>query len=101
MAPELLYPQKETLQKIHQHHQGIQRCRQRANTSVWWPGLSSQIEKMVEQCRYCAKENAQHKEPLMPTALPDYPWQKVASDIFMLDGKTYLLVVDYFQDSDK
>ena len=57
---------------------------------------SSQIEKMVEQCQFCAKENAQHKEPLMPTAHPDYPRQKVASDIFLLDGKTYLLVVDYF-----
>jgi hypothetical protein len=26
-------------------------------------------------------------------ALPDYPWQKVASDLF---GKTYLLVADYY-----
>jgi hypothetical protein len=88
--------QKETLQKIHQGHQGIQRCRQRANTSVWWPGLSDQIKDLVQQCHQCARENTPHKEPLIPTALPDYPWQKVASDLFLREGKTYLLVVDYF-----
>jgi len=32
--------QRQTLEKIHTGHQGVQRCRLRANTSVWWPGLT-------------------------------------------------------------
>ena len=32
----------------------------------------------------------------MPTALPDYPWQKIGTDLFSLDGTTYMIVVDYF-----
>ena len=30
------------------------------------------------------------------TALPDYPWQIVGSDLFHHKGATYLLIVDYF-----
>ena len=32
----------------------------------------------------------------IPTELPDYPWQKVGTDLFHFKGATYLLVVDYF-----
>ena len=27
--------------------------------------------------------------------LPDEPWQKVGTDLFQLEGKTYLLIIDY------
>ena len=88
--------QQEMLEKIHQGHQGIQRCRLRARISVWWPGLSSQIDKMVQKCPYCAKYSSPRKEPLMPSTLPAYPWQKIGTDLFALDGTMYLLAVDYF-----
>ena len=32
----------------------------------------------------------------MPSTLPAYPWQKIGTDLFALDGTTYLLAVDYF-----
>ena len=32
----------------------------------------------------------------MPTALPDYPWQKIGTDLFTLNGATYLVASDYF-----
>ena len=46
--------QNETLHKIHQGHQGIQRCRLRiASSSVWWPGVSKAIESYVKNCPQC------------------------------------------------
>ena len=88
--------QKETLQKIHAGHQGIERCRARAAVSIWWPGVSQQIAQMVQQCVEYARNANQHKEPLMSTQLPEYPWQVVGTDLFEIDGTHYLLTVDYF-----
>ena len=42
--------QRQTLEKIHTGHQGVQRCRLRAMTSVWWPGISHEVKNMVKQC---------------------------------------------------
>ena len=88
--------QLEMLSKLHQGHQGIERCRQRAQISVWWPGISSQIEEWVKMCQRCTKVNQPRKEPLMPSALPTYPWQKVGTDLFVLKQANYLVVVNYF-----
>ena len=48
--------QLEILDKLHSAHQGIQKCRQRAQQSVWWPGLSRQLADLVNNCSVCSKE---------------------------------------------
>ena len=88
--------QRHTLNQIHEGHQGINKCRERAKISVWWLGLSAQIKVMVEDCTTCSKHRQQHPEPLMPTPLPERPWQLIATDLFILEKVTYLLVVDYY-----
>ena len=88
--------QKATLEKVHEGHQGIGRCRERARSAVWWPGMMSQMKRLVKTCGVCVKHAAPVTEPMIPSKLPDYPWQIIASDLFQLQGKTYLLLVDYF-----
>lgn len=88
--------QRETLEKIHEGHQGIQRCLMRVKSSVWWPGIANHITQRVQNCSTCAREASIRREPLMTTPLPDYPWQVLGSDLFQVKGDHYLLVVDYF-----
>eukprot|EP00794_Sanderia_malayensis_P006690 gene6690-7446_t len=86
----------EILDATHAGHQGIRKCRERARCSVWWPGLSKQIEDMVTTCKACCEERKNHPEPMIETKLPERPWQKVTTDLFYLKGKPFVLVVDYF-----
>ena len=88
--------QMKTLHKIHAGHQGIVRCRLRATSSVWWPGISKDVEIYVKKCPECVKMTANPRDPLLTTPLPKYPWEKVATDLFQHNGSTYLLAVDYF-----
>ena len=86
----------DVLDKIHQGHLGITKCRERAKQSVWWPGLSTQIQDMVQNCRTCAMHLVNKPELLVPTLFPERPWQTLATDFFRCENVGYLLVVDYF-----
>ncbi len=87
---------KKLLNKIHSGHQGVTKCREMARQSVWWPGLSKQLEQLIHNCQECLKAQRQRPQPLTPTPLPTLPWQKVASDLFEWKQAIYLLVVDYY-----
>lgn len=87
----------DILDRIHDGHQGLSKCRERANTSVWWPGISSELKQKVESCQLCHEmKHTQRKEPLIPTPLPDRPWEKLAVDLCEHNKHTYLIVSDYF-----
>ena len=84
------------LDKLHTGHQGITKCHERARQSIWWPGLSKQLEELVKCCLECCRAQNQRSEPLIPTSLPELPWQKVATDFLEWRKHTYLLIVDYY-----
>jgi len=86
----------ELLGKIHAGHQGETKCQQRARMSVWWPGISVEIKNLVARCAVCCRERINNAEPMVATELPARPWQRVGTDLFMLSGKIFVLVVDYF-----
>ena len=99
MGSRLIIPSSmrlDILDKIHTGHQGIRKCRERAKQSVWWPGLSRQIEDMVTTCTVCCKERTNRAEPMMENDFPERPWQKVASDLFHYHDIWYIIAVDYF-----
>lgn len=88
--------QSDILSRLHQGHQGVVKCRALARSCVWWPGLSTQIENLVSKCDICEKDRSYPPEPMKPTDTPEFPWQRVAMDLFELDGNNYLVIVDYY-----
>lgn len=88
--------QSDILNKLHVGHQGIRKCRERAKQAVWCPGISKQLEKLVSECPNCIKFRVQRVEPLIPSPLPNLPWQKLGTDLFEWDKTIYLLIIDYY-----
>ncbi len=82
----------DMLYRLHAGHQGISKSRERAKHSMWWPGL----EEVVKSCPQCVKHSTPRVEPLLPSKLPQLPWQKVATDLLFWNNSTYLLFVDYY-----
>ena len=83
--------QADILEKLHAGHLGIVKCRDRARQSVCWPGLSTQLKKLVETCDTCARHRVHHKEPLMPSDIPERPWEVVGANLFEWNQHQYLL----------
>ena len=95
----LVIPQSmrmEMLERLHEGHLGITKCRGLATSSMWWPGIGADIGEMVSRCTACAKHRPVCLEPLLPSEFPKRSWERLAMDLFEFDGQTFLLVVDYY-----
>ncbi|XP_014675753.1 PREDICTED: uncharacterized protein K02A2.6-like [Priapulus caudatus] len=88
---------RDILSKIHEGHQGITKCREHAKMSVWWQEIGQDIAHEISTCQFCQTNRpTQQKKPLITTPLPARPWQKVGMDLCELEGKRYLVVIDYY-----
>ena len=81
---------------LHSTHSGIDACLRRARECVYWPGMTGDINQLIAGCEVCQKFQASNQpETLQPHDLPSRQWEKVGVDLFELDGKDYLITVDY------
>ena len=54
------------------------------------PELGKQLAEMVSNCRKCIEHQKRNNEPMIPSAVPARPWQVLGTDLFSLNGLTYL-----------
>lgn len=95
VIPRALRP--DTLQRIHEGHLGIAKCKRRVRDTVYWPGINKDIDKLIARCDTCQENRyAQTKEPMVITDVPTAPWQRVGMDLFHFRGRDYLVVIDYY-----
>ena len=82
---------------IHSSHIGIEGCLRRARECIYWPGMNAEIKEHISTCAVGnAYPASQPKETLMTHDLPDRPWEKVVVDLMQLQGRDYLVTVDYY-----
>lgn len=85
------------LLKLHTGHCGITRMLDRAKPTVFWLGLNQDVKRFVQCCHTCLKfRDSQAKMYLNYKKVPSLPWLEVGSDVFELNQKYYLVVVDAF-----
>ena len=89
---------REILSRIHDDgHLSLQKSRQRMQESVWWPTVGQDLKEWIEKCSFCQHNSRQqHAEPLRPSVLPERPWTKIRMDLCLIEGKEYLVMIDYF-----
>jgi len=100
MGDRLVIPSSRcelVLKAVHEVHFGIEKCKARARSCVYWPGINDAIEAYVKKCSVCnTYSKANQKETLFPHPVPICPWHTVGADYFSFSGQDYLLIVDYF-----
>uniref|UniRef100_A0A674NW69 Gypsy retrotransposon integrase-like protein 1 n=1 Tax=Takifugu rubripes TaxID=31033 RepID=A0A674NW69_TAKRU len=85
------------LQKIHEGHLGEVKCKRRAREVMYWPRMNQDISQITASCELCRiYRPKQQAEPLMTHPVPHRPYYKVGTDLFDWDGKSYIVVTDYF-----
>ena len=89
--------QKEVLERLHSAHQGMGSSKRRARQTCFWPSMNKDVESMIGKCSECLKHKpAKVKEELKPHSVPTRPWEKIATDLFELHKKHYLVITDYY-----
>ena len=84
---------KEMKQLLHSGHLGMVKTKGRACDTLFWPGITSDLEHLISSCEACLEfQNKQQRESVKPH---DIPWTKVGTDLFDLHSKSYLIIVDY------
>ena len=80
IIPREMRPQM--LQYIHEGHQGKEHCLLRAKNTVFWPGISLNVQQLIEKCMICQEYGESHPLIGAPQVLPPFPWHTIAIDLF-------------------
>ena len=88
---------KACLTALHAAHQGTSAMTARAETSIFWPGITADIHQLRSSCNTCNRmAPSQAALPPTPPTPSEYPFQCICADYFHYKGHAYLVVVDRY-----
>ena len=98
LANRIVIPEqckKDILKELHKGHQGITRTLQNARQSVYWQGITREVEEMCRSCNECQKlKSSLQKETLEADELPQRPFDVVSADLFYVGRNVYMIYAD-------
>jgi hypothetical protein len=99
-ANQIVVPIKlrhQILQQLHEPHAGINRTGALARKHFHWPGLSTDIASMIDNCDKCQLLfPSQAAEPLQRQPRLVVPMQSVSMDLYEVRGRQFLVMCDRF-----
>ena len=91
VIPEKLRAQ--VLGTLHSAHQGVSSMVNRAEQTVFWPGITTDINRVRAVCRTCVRNApSQPAGTPVPPPSPSYPFEMVVADYCHLNGMNFLVM---------
>ena len=88
---------EHVLTVLHLVHQGMTSMTAHAETTVFWPGITSAITATQTTCHHCnLMVPSQPNPPPFPPLLSAYPFQCISAYFFHYKGKNHLVVIDRY-----
>uniref|UniRef100_A0A914R2Q9 RNA-directed DNA polymerase n=1 Tax=Panagrolaimus davidi TaxID=227884 RepID=A0A914R2Q9_9BILA len=88
---------QRVLEQLHTGHTGITLTKQMARQFVYWPGITKDIEKMVNSCFSCIQlSKMPAKSTLASWSVPFNPGDRIHIDYADTLGKSFLVIVDSY-----
>jgi transposase InsO family protein len=84
------------LQRVHEGHQGVNKCQERARNLFWWPGVNESISLYIHECENCIKNSRVLHEPWTESPIPKGPWCEIGVDIFEFKNELFVIMIDYY-----
>ena len=78
----------------HATHIGVEGCIRRARESIFWPRMATELKENMSNCDVCMTYRAMPGKETSEFAAR--PWAKVGADMCAFQGRTLLVVCDYF-----
>ena len=86
VIPRSMIP--DILEQLHSAHQGGEKMKLRARSTVFWTGITKDIDNTVSRCTQCPESQPrQRREPMSPSEVPPQAWHTVGADLFTLNGE--------------
>ena len=86
------------LKLLHLGHFGMQRMKQLARSTVYWPRIDFDIEDLCGKCTSCGQfQNKPDKPSIHPWMMPEKPWSRLHLDhAINFLGRNWLVLVDAY-----